>query len=239
MRQTASSTRIATNRSTQRPASLTHGRATSALQRVRVRAVAIRSIAAFLLALSAFAFLPRAHAQFFTHPADLGMTYTQQRSKFVGDSASDFFYLRGATVDYGMDLWHGIGPVVSLNGLAVTNLRQQIDIHQASFMGGARYTYSLGHITPTIWNRKGSIFAEAQTGFVVATSGYYPSSANTLSSTDSNITYSFGGGINYNIYHAFELRVMSHYVITDLANGGTNQQKNIQVSAGVNWHFGN
>jgi hypothetical protein len=32
---------------------------------------------------------------------------------------------------------------------------------------------------------------------------------------------------------------MSHYVITNLPNGGTNQQKNIQVSAGVNWHFGN
>ena len=42
-----------------------------------------------------------------------------------------------------------------------------------------------------------------------------------------------------NLYHRFELRVMSHYFTTELPNGGTNQQRNIQVSAGVNWHFGN
>jgi len=167
------------------------------------------------------------------------MTFTQQRSKFVGSSSTDYFYLRGATIDYGTTLWHGIGPVVSLNGMAVTNLRQQIDIHQASFLGGVRYTYSHGHITPTIWNRKGSIFAEGLYGLTLATSGYYPDPvAGTLKSNASGFTYALGGGINYNLYHAFELRLMSHYFITDLPNGGSNQQKNIQVSAGVNWHFG-
>jgi hypothetical protein len=193
-------------------------------------------VAVSLLALSVFAFLPRAHAQNGS-PSDLGITFTQQRSKFVGDSASDFFYLRGATVDYAASVFHGFGPVVSLNGLAVTNLRQQIDIHQASFLGGGRYTYSFGHITPTIWNRKGSIFAEGLVGDSIATSGYYPS-GNTLVSNTSGFTYALGGGINYNVYHDFELRLMSHYFVTDLPNGGTNQQKNIQVSAGINWHFG-
>lgn len=170
---------------------------------------------------------------------DLGMTFTQQRSKFVGSSASDFFYLRGATVDFAYTPFHGIGPVVSLNGLAVTNLRTQIDIHQASFLGGGRYTFDLGHISPTIWSRRGSIFGEGLVGLTHATDGYYPTSNNTLSSTASGFTYTFGGGINYNIYHRFELRVMSHYFITELPNGGSKQQKNIQVSAGVNWHFGN
>jgi hypothetical protein len=193
-------------------------------------------VAAFLLALPVFAFVPHAHGQFH-QPADLGMTFTQQRSKFVGDSASDFFYLRGATIDYAVSMFHGIGPVVSFDGLAVTNLRQQIDIHQASFLGGGRYTYSFGHITPTIWNRRGSIFAEGLVGDSIATSGYYPS-GNSLVSNASGFTYAMGGGINYNLYHAFELRLMSHYFVTDLPNGGTNQQKNIQVSAGINWHFG-
>jgi hypothetical protein len=228
MRQTAFPTRLATNRSIGQPSSLAYERASSALRPIRV-------VAAALLAVAFAACAPRAHAQFH-QPGDLGMTFTQQRSKFVGSASTDFFYLRGATVDYSVDYFHGFGPVASLNGLAVTNLRQQIDIHQVSYMGGLRYTYSKGHITPTIWNRRGSIFGEAQTGFVHATSGYYPSD-NTLATSASNITYSFGGGINYNVYHAFELRVMSHYVITNLPNGGTNQQKNIQVSAGVNWHF--
>ena len=215
MRQTASPIRTATNHS-----------AAHALRRVA---------AALLLLLPFAAFLPSAPAQ---TPMDLGMTYTQQRSKFVGGSASDDFYLRGATVDFAYTPFHGIGPVVSLNGLAVTNLRTEIDIHQASFLGGGRYTFSLGHISPTLWSRKGSIFAEGLVGLTHATDGYYPSGS-TLSSTASGFTYAFGGGINYNLYHRFELRVMSHYFTTDLPNGGTNQQRNIQVSAGVNWHLGN
>lgn len=189
----------------------------------------------FLLLLPACIFLPGARAQ---TPMDLGMTFTQQRSKFVGASSTDFFYLRGATVDYAYSPYHGFGPVVSLNGLAVTNLRTQIDIHQASFLGGGRYTWSLGHISPTIWTRRGSIFGEGLVGLTMATAGEYPSGQKLVSNA-SGFTYAFGGGINYNIYHRFELRLMSHYFITDLPNGGTNQQKNIQVSAGVNWHFGN
>ncbi len=175
------------------------------------------------------------HAQ---TPMDLGMTYTQQRSKFVGSSPSDYFYLRGATVDLAYYPFHGFGPVVSFNGLAVTNLRGQIDIHQASFLGGGRYTFNLGHISPTLWSRRGGIFAEALVGVTDATDGEYPS-GNSLASSAFGYTYALGGGINYNIYHRFELRLMSHYFVTDLPNGGSKQQKNIQVSVGVNWHFGN
>lgn len=232
MRQTASPIRPATNRSAWllRAAASRRGRSSHALPRALRRAVAL-----FLLLLPACVFVPGARAQ---TPMDLGMTFTQQRSKFVGSSSTDFFYLRGATVDYAYSPFHGIGPVVSLNGMAVTNLRTQIDIHQASFMGGGRYTWSLGHISPTVWNRKGSIFGEGLVGLTMATAGYYPSGQKLVSNA-SGFTYALGGGINYNIYHRFELRLMSHYFITDLPNGGTNQQKNIQVSAGVNWHFGN
>lgn len=231
MRKTASSTRTATYRLTLRPVSLVFGRASAALLRVRV-------IAVVLLALPLTTLTPQAQAQFH-QPSDLGMTFTQQRSKFVGSASTDYFYLRGATVDYGTNLWHGIGPAVAFNGMAVTNLRQQIDIHQVSFLGGVRYSYSKGHITPTIWNRRGSIFVEGLYGLTLATAGYYPDPASsTLKSNASGFTYALGGGINYNLYHAFELRLMSHYFVTDLPNGGSNQQKNIQVSAGVNWHFG-
>ena len=218
MRQLASPIRTATHRS-----------ATPA-------AKALRRIATLALLLSPLAaFLPAAHAQ---TPMDLGMTYTQQRAKFVGAGADDFFYMRGATVDFAYQPFHGLGPVVSLNGMAVTNLRTEIDIHQASFLGGGRYTYSFGHISPTVWSRRASVFGEGLVGITHATDGYYPK-GETLVSTASGLTYALGGGVNYNIYHRFELRVMSHYFVTELPNGGTNQQRDIQVSAGVNWHFGN
>jgi hypothetical protein len=197
---------------------------------------ALRRIATTLLLLLPFAaFLPAAHAQ---APMDLGMTYTQMRTKFVGAASTDNFYMRGATVDFAYSPFHGIGPVVSLNGMAVTNLRTEIDIHQASFLGGGRYTYSFGHVSPTVWSRRASIFGEGLFGITHATAGYYPS-GNTLTNTANGFTYAFGGGVNYNLYHRFELRLMAHYFVTELPNGGTNQQRDTQVSAGVNWHFGN
>ena len=228
MRQTATPTRTATICSSSGAASLPRTPAASALRRL---------VAASVLILPLFACLASAHAQQI-HPSDLGMTFTQQRSKFVGSASTDNFYLRGATVDYSQAMFHGFGPVVSLNGLAVTNLRQQIDIHQASFLGGGRYTYSVGHVTPTIWNRRGSVFAEGLVGLTLATSGYYPS-GETLVSNAHGYTYAFGGGINVNLYHDFELRLMAHDFVTELPNGGTNQQRNVQVSLGINWHFGN
>jgi hypothetical protein len=220
MRQTASPIRTATHRSA--------SRGSNPLRRIAH---------ALLLLLPLALILPAAHAQ---APYDLGLTYTQQLSKFVGPEAHDNFFLRGATVDLAYVAFHGIGPVVSLNGLAVTNLRTQIDIHQASYTGGGRYTFTLGHISPTVWSRHGSIFAEGLVGITHATSGLYPSpTSNALTSTATGFTYALGGGVNYTLYHRFELRVMSHYFVTELPNGGTKQQRNIQTSVGVNFHFGN
>ena len=227
MRQTAFPTRTATNRSAERP----HRSARTAAQ-------ALRRLAALALLFSLLAaFVPRAHAQTALrsrndlHPAAFQVR-RQLRLRLLLSARSHGRLCRTAP-------FHGFGPVVSLNGLAVTNLRPQIDIHQASFLGGGRYTYSLGHITPTIWNRRGSIFAEGLVGDSPLPPPATIPSGNKLVSNASGFTYALGGGINYNLYHRFELRLMSHYFITDLPNGGTNQQKNIQVSAGVNWHFGN
>src|SRR6202044_3260844 len=122
--------------------------------------------------------------------------------------------------------------------------RPKIDLHQPSSLFGGRYTYSFGHISPTVWSRRASLFGEGLFGITHATSGLYPTGplgpkTNTLTNTATGFTYSLGGGVNYNIYHRFELRVMAHYFVTELPNGGTNQQRDTQVSAGVNWHLGN
>lgn len=224
MRQTASPIRTATHRPAAPVAWMSP--AASALRRIATLALLLLPVAAFL---------PAAHAQ---APMDLGMTYTQMRTKFVGAASTDNFYMRGATVDFAYSPFHGFGPVVSLNGMAVTNLRTEIDIHQASFLFGGRYTYSFGHVSPTVWSRRASLFGEGLVGITHATAGYYPQ-GETLASNATGFSYAFGGGVNYNLYHRFELRVMAHYLITELPNGGTNQQKDTQVSAGVNWHFGN
>lgn len=170
---------------------------------------------------------------------DFGMTYEQERSKFVGSSDADYFYLRGAAMDLGYTVWKGFGVTGSATGLAGTNLQTNIDIHHVEVLGGLRYTYNLGHITPMAWGRKGGVFAEGKAGYTFATSGLYPVNG-VIATKASALTYAGGAGLNFHIFHRFDLRlIQAEYVISTLPNGGTNQQNTLRVGSGLNFHFGN
>jgi len=210
----------------------------AAAQRIARAAAALLLLCApVVLSLIAGICAPSAHAQ---RPIDLGFTYSQERTKFVGTSTNDFFRLRGATVDVGYGLWHGLGIALAANGLSATNQRESIDVHQASFLVGPRYTYNYGHITPSAWNRHVGTFVEAKVGYTFATSGLFPISGTTLTNHAAALTYSGGGGINLHIYHRFDIRALQvDYVQSHLPNGGTNQQNNLRFSAGINFHLGN
>jgi len=177
------------------------------------------------------------HAQSY-RPGDFGMEYTQERAKFVGSAPSDYFYLRGATVDLAYSLWKGIGVSGSGTGLAATNVRGNIDIQHIQFLVGPRYTYNLGRITDTAWNRHGGIFVEGKVGYTIAPAGLYPQ--NGVEQTHaSSLTYEGGGGINVTIYHRFDLRLIeADWVRTMLPNGGTNIQNTLRFASGVNFHLG-
>jgi hypothetical protein len=190
-----------------------------------------------VLAAGVAALLPGvAHGQ--RGSSDFGMMYTQELNKFVGENTAQNFYLRGAAVDYGYTLWRGWGVAASANGMAATNLKGNIDIHQVEVVGGLRYTHNWGHITPAVWARKAGVFAEAKGGYTFASSGLFPVNG-AIASTASGLTYEGGGGFNFHIYDRFDLRVIeADYVISKLPNGGTNQQNGLRLSAGLNFHFG-
>lgn len=192
------------------------------------------SAAVFLL-LALFA-AGTAHAQ--RGSSDLGMGYTQEYNKFVGPQQNNSFYLRGAFVDYGYSFWRGLGLTASASGFSATNLKSTIDIHQIDLLGGLRYTYNWGHITPAVWARHAGLFVEAKGGYTFATSGLYPVNG-TLASTATGLTYAAGGGFNFHIYQRFDLRlIQADYVVSHLPNGSTNQQNSVRIGAGVNFHFG-
>jgi hypothetical protein len=170
---------------------------------------------------------------------DFSMTYTQENSRFVGTQPNPNFALRGATVELGYSFWKGLGVSVGGTGLASTNLRGSIDIHQVSFLFGPRYTYNIGHITPTVWNRKGSVFIEGKFGYTFATAGQYPSSGGVLTSNASSLDLEGGGGVNLHIYHRFDVRLFeADLVRTQLPNGSTNVQNSFRVATGINFHLG-
>lgn len=171
-------------------------------------------------------------------PADLGFSYLQERTKFVGSGTNPYFMLRGARVDLGYSLVRGMGLAISASGLSTVNLRGSLDVEQIALMAGPRYTWNWGHITPTAINRKGGVFVEGKVGYVIATSGAYPVNG-TVVDHASSLTYLGGAGINLHLYDRFDLRPVGvEYVRTQLPNGGTNVQNSLRLSTGINFHFG-
>lgn len=171
-------------------------------------------------------------------PADLGFSFVQERTKFVGSGTDRYFMLRGARVDLGYSLIRGAGLAISASGLSTVNLRGALDVEQIALMAGPRYTWNWGHITPTAINRKGGVFVEGKVGYVIAISGAYPVNG-TVVDHASSLTYLGGAGVNLHLYDRFDLRPAGlEYVRTQLPNGGTNVQNSLRLSTGINFHFG-
>lgn len=178
---------------------------------------------------------PSARAQ---RSGDFSMMYIQDAARFVGNQPATYFYLRGASVEYAFAPWKGIGFVSGGSGVAGTNLRSTVDIHTVTFFVGPRYTYNLGHITPTAWNRKGSIYVQGKFGYTFATAGQYPVKG-VLTSNASSLDLEAGGGVNLHIYHRFDYRVVEVDLIhTRLPDGAANVQNSLRFATGINFHIG-
>lgn len=210
-----------------------HVRPTPASHTARRRLRGLLLLAA-VLALALLA-ARRANAQ---ASGDFSITYVQDAARFVGNQPSTFFYLRGASAEIAYAPWKGLGFVAGGTGNAGTNLRGAVDIHTVTFFVGPRYTYNLGHISPTAWNRKGSIFVQGKVGYAFATSGQYPVNG-VLTSNASSLDLEAGGGINFHIYHRFDYRLVeADLVHTRFPNGAENVQNSLRFGTGINFHIG-
>jgi hypothetical protein len=179
--------------------------------------------------------VPPARAQ---SSGDFSMMYVQDAARFVGNQPNTYFYLRGASVEYAYAPWKGIGFVAGGTGVAGTNLRSTVDIHTITFFVGPRYTYNIGHISPTAWNRKGGIFVQGKFGYTFATAGQYPING-VLASNASSLDIEAGGGVNLHIYHRFDYRVVEMDLIhTRLPDGASNVQNSLRFATGINFHIG-
>jgi hypothetical protein len=195
----------------------------------------LRSGLLLLAGILALLMVPRAHAQ---ASGDFSMMFVNDAARFVGNQPDTFFYLRGASVEIAYAPWKGIGFVAGGTGNAGTNLRGAVDIHTVTFFAGPRYTYNLGHISPTAWNRKGSIYVQGKVGYAFATSGQYPVKG-VLTSNASSLDLEAGGGVNLHIYHRFDLRLVEADIVhTTLPNGAANVQNSLRFATGINFHIG-
>ena len=195
----------------------------------------LRSGLLLLAGILALVFAPRAHAQ---ASGDFSMMFVQDAARFVGNQPDTYFYLRGASTEIAYAPWKGLGFVAGGSGNAGTNLRGAVDIHTVTFFVGPRYTYNIGHISPTAWNRKGSLFVQGKFGYAFATSGQYPVKG-VLTGNASSLDLEAGGGVNLHIYHRFDLRLVEcDLVHTSLPNGADNVQNSVRFATGINFHIG-
>lgn len=195
----------------------------------------LRSGLLLLAGVLALLIAPRAHAQ---ASGDFSMMYVQDATRFVGNQPNTYFSLRGASTEMAYAPWKGIGFVAGGSGNAGTNLRGAVDIHTVTFFVGPRYTYNVGHISPTAWNRKGSVFVQGKFGYSFATSGQYPVKG-VITSNASSLDLEAGGGLNLHIYHRFDLRLIEVDVVhTRFPNGADNTQNSVRVATGINFHIG-
>ena len=168
---------------------------------------------------------------------DFGLTYTQERSKFLG-AGGNYFSLRGASVDGSVELLKGLGLSATATGVSAVNLDGHIDLEQIQFIGGPRYTLNLGHNTDAFWGRRGALFVEGKAGYTFAISGAYPGSA-AVAGTTAALTYYGGGGLNFRVYQRLDWRLIeAGEVRTQLPNGGSNRQNTLRLSSRINFHFG-
>ncbi len=183
----------------------------------------------------AFCAPQRAHAQ---ASGDFSMMYVEDAARFVGNQPNTYFYLRGASTEIAYAPWRGIGFVAGGTGNAGTNLRGKVDIHTVTFFIGPRYTYNIGHISPTAWNRKGSIYVQGKFGYTFATSGQYPVNG-VLTSNASSMDLEAGGGINLHIYHRFDYRVVEMDLDPHASpRRRRNVQNSLRFATGINFHIG-
>jgi hypothetical protein len=177
----------------------------------------------------------RANAQ---ASGDFSMMFVQDATRFVGNQPDTYFYLRGASTEIAYAPFKGIGFVAGGTGNAGTNLRGVVDIHTVTFFAGPRYTYNIGHISPTAWNRKGSIYVQGKVGYAFATSGQYPVKG-VITSNASSLDLEAGGGINLHIYHRFDYRVVEFDLVhTRFPDGADNVQNSLRFATGINFHIG-
>jgi outer membrane protein OmpA-like peptidoglycan-associated protein len=140
------------------------------------------------------------------------------------------FTMNGAFVsaDWNLNRWLGVeGEITAGHADDISSLGQNLTL--MTFAGGPRVQWMHDRFTP---------FGEFLLGGVRGTGSYFPDGTTSKSSA-SGFAYSAGGGVDIGLTRRFGIRAVDfQYLHTELPNGTDGSQNQLQVSAGVVFHFG-
>lgn len=180
----------------------------------------------FWLLLSAFLFslAPQAHAQS-NSKFEVGADYNYVRSN-APPGGCTCFSLNGGDASVAYHFGSGLAAVAEVSSVHAGNIfGAGSDLTLTSYLFGPRY-YWHNHTKFTPF------------GHVLLGGAHASSSFAGVSSGDNAFAAKVGGGVDYALTHHFSLRPFeANYYLTHFANGTNDHQNNLQLGAGLVFHF--
>ena len=198
-------------------------------------------IAKGLLVLGMVALLPaslRAQQQKASHSEiDLALTYTAQHGSVSGGGS---FWAQGGGAELSASAYHGLGVAANVTSTRVTSINSSgVNLTLVAATFGPRYTWSHPLAAKSgAWPvRQLNLFGEALIGEANGVDSVFPSAQGAQSSSNS-FALRLGGGADITLTHHLAIRIVeASWLRTQLPNGGSNVQNNLQLSSGIVLRF--
>ena len=194
-------------------------------------------IAKGLLVLGMAALLPtslRAQQQNASHSEiDLALTYTAQHGSVNGGGS---FWAQGGGAELSASAYRGLGVAANVTATRVSSINSSgVNLTLVTATFGPRYTWS-HPLTAKSSARPGqllNLFGEALIGEANGVDSVFPSAQGAQSSSNS-FALRLGGGSDIMLTHHLAIRIVeASWLRTQLPNGGSNLQNNLQLSSGI------
>jgi len=169
---------------------------------------------------------------------DAGINVAFERA-YIAPGSCDCFWFQGGGADLGVTIWRGLGYALALSGDHASNVEPGIDVNKITYVFGPRYTFvPLAHKTHFKSAQRAQVFGEGLFGSTHAFNGSFPSTTGLHASADS-FAMQIGGGIQIPIARKLMVRALeADYVRTSLPNNFSNDQNDLRLGVGLNYHVG-
>jgi hypothetical protein len=168
---------------------------------------------------------------------DLALTYTAQHGSVKGGGG---FWAQGGGVDLSASAYHGLGVAANVTVTRATSINLSgVNLTLVTATFGPRYTWSHPLATKSGARpmRQLNLFGEALIGEANGADSVLPSAQGAQSSSNS-FALRLGGGADITLRHHLAVRMVeASWLRTQLPNGGSNVQNNLQLSSGIVLRF--
>lgn len=164
---------------------------------------------------------------------DLAMTYSTQRGMTTDGSS---FWPQGGSAELTATFYHGLGVAADVTGTHSGSIGSSgvgLTLVTATF--GPTYTWALPRRAKS--SRQWKLFGESLLGIAIGVDSVFPNPSGAQSGTNS-LALQTGGGADLDLSRHFSVRLLqADWLRTQLPNGASNVQNNLQLGAGIVLRF--